>query len=96
MNNKNTIIIALVVLALIIGTGYKAVFGQEDPVPTIDELIQERRASLLEEQAEIDRDNLKVLSACRQEQEKAEKATQALNAINVCYNKMKREDIDIE
>lgn len=96
MSNKNTIIIALVVLALIIGTGYKAVFGQEDPVPTIDELIQERRASLLAEQAEIDRDNLKVLSACRQQQDKAEKATQALDAINVCYNKMKREDIDIE
>jgi len=96
MNNKNTIIIALVVLAMIIGTGYKAVFGKEDPVPTIDELIQERRASLLAEQAEIDRDNLKYLSACREEQSRATKASEALDKINVCYNKFKRSDIDIE
>lgn len=94
--NKNTIIIALIVLALIVGTGYKAVFGQEDPVPSIEELIQERRASLLAEQAEIDRDNLKYLSACREEQSKATKASEALDKINVCYNKFKRSDIDIE
>lgn len=96
MNNKNTVIIALIVLALIVGTGYKAVFGQEDPVPSLEELIQERRASLLAEQAEIDRDNLKYLSACREEQSKATKASEALDKINVCYNKFKRSDIDIE
>ena len=96
MNNKNTVIIALIVLALIIGTGYKAVFGQEDPVPSLEELIQERRASLLAEQAEIDRDNLKYLSACREEQSRATKASEALDKINVCYNKFKRSDIDIE
>lgn len=94
--NKNTIIIALIVLALIVGTGYKAVFGQEDPIPSIEELIQERRASLLAEQAEIDRDNLKYLSACREEQTNATKASEALDKINVCYNKFKRADIDIE
>ena len=94
--NKNTIIIALIVLALIMGTGYKAVFGQEDPIPSIEELIQERRASLLAEQAEIDRDNLKYLSACREEQTNATKASEALDKINVCYNKFKRADIDIE
>ena len=94
--NKNTIIIALIVLALIVGTGYKAVFGQEDPIPSIEELIQERRVSLLAEQAEIDRDNLKFLSACREEQTNATKASEALDKINICYNKFKRADIDIE
>lgn len=94
--NKNTIIIALIVLALIVGTGYKAVFGQEDPIPSIEELIQERRASLLAEQAEIDRDNLKFLSACNKEYETEKKASKYLELVNKCYDKLKRTDIDIE
>lgn len=96
MNNKNTIIIAMIFLTLIVGTGYKAVFGTEESIPTIDGLIQERRTSLLEEQKEIDMTNLRILSTCRTQQEKAKKATDALDQINVCYNKFKRNDIDIE
>ena len=94
--NKNTIIIALIVLVLIIGTGYKAVFGSEDKIPNIEQLIQERRSSLMDEQKEIDRDNLHILTTCRDQQKDAEKATDALDKINVCYNKFKRNDIDIE
>ena len=78
------------------GIAYANFSGTEDSVPTLDELIQERRASLLEEQMEVDRDNLKALASCRKSQEKTEKATQALDNINVCYNKLKRADIDIE
>lgn len=86
----------MIFLTLIVGTGYKAVFGTEESIPTIDGLIQERRTSLLEEQKEIDMTNLRILSTCRTQQEKAKKATDALDQINVCYNKFKRNDIDIE
>jgi hypothetical protein len=94
--NKNTFIIAGIVLALIIFIGYRVVSGMEDSIPSIDKLIEERRASLMEEQMEIDRDNLRYLSTCRDMQEKSDKASEALDKINVCYNKFKRVDIDIE
>lgn len=95
--NKNTIIIALIVLALIIGTGYKAVFGSEDSVPTLDELRLQARNDLMDQQQRIDTHNLMALSACIEEaKDKSEKASEQIKYQNDCFEKNKRRDIDIE
>ena len=95
--NKNTIIIALIVLVLIIGTGYKAVFWSEDSVPTLDELRLQARNDLMDQQQRIDTHNLMALSACIEEaKDKAPKASEQIKYQNDCFEKNKRRDIDIE
>ncbi len=95
--NKNTIIISLIVLVLIIGTGYKAVFGSEDNIPTLDELRLQARNDLMDQQQRIDTHNLMALSACIEEaKDKVEKASEQIKYQNDCFEKNKRRDIDIE
>ena len=61
--NKNIIYIAM---ALVILWAYAYMAYGEDSLPTPKEIALEQRARLLEEQAQIDRDNLKILAYCNE------------------------------
>lgn len=89
---KNNIIYALMALIIIWAFGYMA-YG-EDSLPTPKEIALQQRARLLEEQSQIDRDNLKILSYCN-EYASGAKADERQKAQYDCYRTQRIPDIDI-
>jgi len=79
-------------LIIIWAFGYMA-YG-EDSLPTPKEIALEQRARLLEEQSQIDRDNLKILSYCN-EYASGAKADERQKAQYDCYRTQRIPDIDI-
>jgi len=90
--NKTTITYFLMALIIIWAFGYMA-YG-EDSIPTPKEIALEQRARLLEEQSQIDRDNLKILSYCN-EYASGAKADERQKAQYDCYRTQRIPDIDI-
>jgi len=90
--NKTTITYFLMALIIIWAFGYMA-YG-EDSLPTPKEIALEQRARLLEEQSQIDRDNLKILSYCN-EYASGAKADERQKAQYDCYRTQRIPDIDI-
>lgn len=84
--------IPLAIIALVLLTVYK-VFGEEN-IPTPEEIAQEQRARLLEEQSQIDRDNLKILAYCN-EYASGAKADERQKAQYDCYRTQRIPDLDI-
>ena len=91
MNYKNIIYIAM---ALVILWAFAYMAYGEDSLPTPKEIALEQRARLLEEQAQIDRDNLKILAYCNEYASWA-KADERQKAQYDCYRTQRIPDIDI-
>jgi hypothetical protein len=66
----------------------------EDALPTPKDIALQQRARLLEEQSQIDRDNLKILSYCN-EYASGAKADEKQKAQYDCYRLQRIPDIDI-
>lgn len=79
-------------LIIIWAFGYMA-YGEEN-LPSPKELAVQQRARLLEEQSQIDRDNLKILSYCN-EYASGAKADEKQKASYDCYRTQRIPDIDI-
>ena len=92
MNKIKQFAIPLAIIALVLLTIYK-VFGEEN-IPTPEEIAQEQRARLLEEQSQIDRDNLKILAYCN-EYASGAKADERQKAQYDCYRTQRIPDIEI-
>lgn len=92
MFNKQSIVYILMALIIIWAFGYMA-YGEEE-LPTPKEIALQQRARLLEEQAQIDRDNLKILSYCN-EYASGAKADERQKAQYDCYRTQRIPDIDI-
>ena len=90
--NKTTITYFLMALIIIWAFGYMA-YGEEN-LPSPKELAVQQRARLLEEQSQIDRDNLKILSYCNEYASWA-KADEKQRASYDCYRTQRIPDIDI-
>lgn len=90
--NKTTIIYLIMALIIIWAFGYMA-YGEEE-LPTPKEIALQQRARLLEEQSQIDRDNLKILSYCN-EYASGAKADERQKAQYDCYRTQRIPDIDI-
>ena len=80
------------VLIIIWAFGYMA-YGEEE-LPTPKEIALQQRARLLEEQSQIDRDNLKILSYCN-EYASGAKADERQKASYDCYRTQRIPDLDI-
>jgi len=89
---KNNIIYAIMALIIIWAFAYMA-YG-EDAIPTPKDIALQQRARLLEEQSQIDRDNLKILSYCN-EYASGAKADERQKAQYDCYRTQRIPDIDI-
>jgi len=90
--NKTTITYFLMALIIIWAFGYMA-YGEEE-LPTPKEIALQQRARLLEEQSQIDRDNLKILSYCN-EYASGAKADERQKAQYDCYRTQRIPDLDI-
>ena len=66
----------------------------EEKLPTPKEIALQQRARLLEEQSQIDRDNLKILSYCN-EYASGAKADERQKAQYDCYRTQRIPDLDI-
>ncbi len=96
MNNKNTIIIAFIVLALIIGTGYKAVFGESSSTPSREELKADRIKELQISNDNITIHNSKVELICSEESLKKQTAIEKAEHNLACLKKETRQLISID
>ena len=92
MFNKQSITYFLMALIIIWAFGYMA-YGEEE-LPTPKEIALQQRARLLEEQSQIDRDNLKILSYCN-EYASGAKADERQKAQYDCYRTQRIPDLDI-
>ena len=90
--NKTTITYFLMALIIIWAFGYMA-YGEES-LPSPKDIALQQRARLLEEQSQIDRDNLKILSYCN-EYASGAKADERQKAQYDCYRTQRIPDIDI-
>ncbi len=90
--NKTTITYFLMALIIIWAFGYMA-YGEEK-LPSPKDIALQQRARLLEEQSQIDRDNLKILSYCN-EYASGAKADERQKAQYDCYRTQRIPDIDI-
>ena len=88
---KNYIYIAMA-LIIIWAFAYMA-YGEEE-LPNPKDIALQQRARLLEEQSQIDRDNLKILSYCN-EYASGAKADEKQRASYDCYRTQRIPDIDI-
>ena len=92
MFSKQNLVYALMALIIIWAFGYMA-YGEET-LPTPKEIALQQRARLLEEQSQIDRDNLKILSYCN-EYASGAKADERQKSQYDCYRTQRIPDIDI-
>ena len=92
MFNKQSIVYILMALIIIWAFGYMA-YGEES-LPSPKDIALQQRARLLEEQSQIDRDNLKILSYCNEYASWA-KADEKQKAQYDCYRTQRIPDIDI-
>lgn len=91
--NKQQIVTWSVMIALGILFSYMA-YGSEESLPTPKEISDKQRTRLLEEQAQIDRDNLKILDWCNQYAQWA-KADEKKKSSDDCYDLQKIPDLVI-
>ncbi len=92
MFSKQNITYFLMALIIIWAFGYMA-YGEES-LPSPKDIALQQRARLLEEQSQIDRDNLKILSYCNEYASWA-KADEKQKAQYDCYRTQRIPDIDI-
>lgn len=92
MFTKNNLLYFVMALIIIWAFAYMA-YGEES-LPTPKEIALQQRARLLEEQSQIDRDNLKILSYCN-EYASGAKADERQKAQYDCYRTQRIPDIDI-
>ena len=92
MFTKNNIAYFVMALIIIWAFAYMA-YGEEE-LPNPKEIALQQRARLLEEQSQIDRDNLKILSYCN-EYASGAKADEKQKAQYDCYRTQRIPDIDI-
>ena len=92
MFSKQNITYFLMALIIIWAFGYMA-YGEET-LPSPKDIALQQRARLLEEQSQIDRDNLKILSYCNEYASWA-KADEKQKAQYDCYRTQRIPDIDI-
>ena len=92
MFSKQNLTYLIMALIIIWAFGYMA-YGEEE-LPTPKEIALQQRARLLEEQAQIDRDNLKILSYCN-EYASGAKADERQKAQYDCYRTQRIPDLDI-
>lgn len=83
-----------IIMALVILWAFAYMAYGEDSLPTPKEIAIQQRARLLEEQAQIDRDNLKILAYCNEYASWA-KADERQKAQYDCYRTQRIPDIDI-
>ncbi len=92
MFNKQNLIYLIMTLIIIWAFAYMA-YGEES-LPSPKDIALQQRARLLEEQSQIDRDNLKILSYCNEYASWA-KADEKQKAQYDCYRTQRIPDIDI-
>ena len=92
MNSTPNWIYISILIALVLLFGYMA-YGEES-LPSPKDIALQQRARLLEEQSQIDRDNLKILSYCN-EYASGAKADEKQKSQYDCYRTQRIPDIDI-
>jgi len=83
-----------IIMALVILWAFAYMAYGEDSLPTPKEIAIQQRARLLEEQAQIDRDNLKILAYCNEYASWA-KADEMNKSAYDCYRTQRIPDLDI-